>query len=372
MRWSYRIARVAGIDVYVHATFLLLLAWIGFGSYRDGGLPAAVEGVGFILIVFLIVVMHEYGHALTARRYGIPTQDITLLPIGGVARLQSMPKEPRQELAIAVAGPAVNVALALVILAVQEATGRLVPLGDLLRADEQTLIAGGILAQLLRINIILVLFNLIPAFPMDGGRVLRALLAMRSGDYSQATVTAARVGRFFALVFGIAGLFIPGAPPTLVLIALFVWLGAAGEAAGVTQSAALDGVPIQRVMITDLRTLAPDDPLSRAAEFVLAGFQQDFPVIDRGALVGVLTRSSLIQALGRRPPSTAVSEVMHRDFQIADPAEPVEGALARLRSCGCQSLPVVRERQLLGLLTLENVGEYMMIQAAMHGRGGRT
>ena len=369
MRWSYRIARIAGIDVYVHATFLLLLAWIGFAGYRAGGTLAAVEGVGFILILFTIVVMHEYGHALTARRFGIPTQDITLLPIGGVARLQSMPKDPRQELAIAIAGPAVNVALALIIIAVQAATGRLVDLGSLLRADEQALISGGILGQLLRVNVVLILFNLIPAFPMDGGRVLRALLAMRSGDYSQATVTAARVGRFFALVFGIVGLFVPGYT-MLVLIALFVWLGAAGEAAGVTQSAALDGVPIQRVMITDLRTLAPSDPLSRAAEFVLAGFQQDFPVIDRGALVGVRTRSSLIQALGRRPPSTEVAEVMHRDFQIADPGEPVESALARLRTCGCQSLPVVRGRELLGLLTLENVGEYMMIQAALRGRRG--
>lgn len=372
MRWSYKLARVAGIDIYVHATFLLLLAWIGFGSYRDGGVAAAAQGVGFILIVFLIVVMHEYGHALTARRYGIPTQDITLLPIGGVARLQSMPKEPRQELAIAVAGPAVNVVLALLIVAILAATGRPSGPADVMGTDDGTIFGGGILAQLLRINVVLILFNLIPAFPMDGGRVLRALLAMRSGDYAQATVTAARVGRFFALVFGIAGLFIPGAPATLVLIALFVWLGAAGEAASATQSAALDGVPIQRVMITDLRTLAPDDPLTRAAEYVLAGFQQDFPVIDRGALVGVLTRSSLIQALGRRPPSTPVADVMHRDFQIADPGEPVESALARLRSCGCQSLPVVRGRELLGLLTLENVGEYMMIQAAMHGRGGRT
>lgn len=368
MRWSYRIARVAGIDVYVHATFLLLLAWVGFGEYRSGGTEAAAGGVGFILLVFAIVVMHEYGHALMARRYGIPTKDITLLPIGGVARLQSMPKEPRQELAIAIAGPAVNVVLALLIAAFLAATGGLGASADTAGADGRMVMSGGILAQLLRVNVILVLFNLIPAFPMDGGRVLRALLAMRSGDYSRATVQAARVGRFFALVFGVVGLFFPGAPATLVLIALFVWLGAAGEAASVTQSAALDGVSIQRVMITDLRTLAPTDPLSRAAEFVLAGFQQDFPVTDRGTVVGVLTRSALVQALGQRPPTTAVSEVMHRDFQVADPGEPVEGALARLRNCGCQSLPVVRGQELIGLLTLENVGEYMMIQAAIQAR----
>ena len=190
MRWSYRIARVAGIDVYLHATFLLLLAWIGFGAYRSGGAPAAVEGVVLILVVFAIVVMHELGHALVARRFGIPTKDITLLPIGGVARLQSMPREPRQELAIAVAGPAVNVALALLIAAILAATGRLGSPAAIFAADEGTLTGGGLLRQLLQINVVILLFNLIPAFPMDGGRVLRALLAVRSGDYARATVQA--------------------------------------------------------------------------------------------------------------------------------------------------------------------------------------
>jgi Zn-dependent protease/CBS domain-containing protein len=367
VRWSYRIARVAGIDIYVHATFLLLLAWIAFGAFRQGGVPAAVQGVSFILAVFAIVVMHEYGHALTARRYGVPTKDITLLPIGGVARLEHMPKEPRQELTIALAGPAVNAVLALVIAGILYATGRLGPgAPDVAVADERFM-GGGLLMQLLRINVTLLAFNLLPAFPMDGGRVLRAALAMQSGDYARATVQAARVGRFFALLFGIVGLLVPGYG-TLVLVALFVWLGAAGESAGATQAAALDGVSIEHLMITDLRTLAPTDPLSRAVEYVLAGFQQDFPVVEGGAVVGVLTRADLLKALGQRPPTTPVGDVMHREFQVADPAEPVEGALARLRECGCQSLPVVRGRRLLGLLTLDNVGEFMMIRAAMSGR----
>jgi len=367
VRWSYKIARIAGIDVFVHATFLLLLAWVGFGGYRSGGVAGAVSGVGFILAVFLIVVLHEYGHALTARRYGIPTKDITLLPIGGVARLQQMPKEPRQELAIALAGPAVNVVLALLLYAVIAATRGAGGGPDLGAADEVSAMSGGLLSQLLRINVWLAAFNMIPAFPMDGGRVLRALLAMRSGDYAQATVRAAKVGRFFALIFGIVGIFILNAP-TLVLVALFVWLGAAGEAASVSQAAVLEGIPIQQVMITDLRTLAPSDPLSRAVEYVLAGFQQDFPVVEGGAVVGVLTRSALLQALGQRPPNALVGEVMHRQFEVADPTEPVEQALARLRGCGCQSLPVVRGRQLLGLLTLDNVGEFMMIRAALEAR----
>lgn len=368
MRWSYKIARVAGIDVYVHATFLLLLAWIGFGAYRAGGAPAAVQGVVFILAVFALVVMHEYGHALTARRYGVPTKDITLLPIGGVARLDHMPTDPRQELVVALAGPAVNAVLALLIAGILFATGRLGPgAPEVTVADERAFLGGGLLMQLLRINLTLLGFNLLPAFPMDGGRVLRAALAMANGDYAKATVQAARVGRVFALLFGVLGLFVLNAP-MLVLIALFVWLGAAGEAAGATQAAALEGVTIRNLMITDLRMLAPTDPLSRAVEYVLAGFQQDFPIVDDGAVVGVLTRAALLKALARLAPSTPVGDVMSRDFQVADPAEPVEGALARLRECGCQSLPVVRGRELLGLLTLENVGEYMMIRAAMSGR----
>lgn len=356
-------ARIAGIDIYVHATFLLLLAWVGFGEYRAGGIAAALSGVGFTLAVFVIVVLHEYGHALTARRFGVATRDITLLPIGGVARLEQMPREPRQELLIALAGPAVNVALAAIIYAVLAATRGGAAPGEL-AAQGGDFFRSGLLRQLLSINLGLALFNLIPAFPMDGGRVLRAALAWRGGDYARATAQAARIGRFFALAFGVLGLFVLHAP-TLVLVALFVWLAAAGEAASVSQETALDGVSIRNLMITDFRTLTPGDPLARAVEHVLAGFQQDFPVLDGDAVVGVLTRATLLKALAERPPTTPVGEVMSRDFLVADPAEPVEAALVRLRSCGCQSLPVVLGRRVLGVLTLENVGEYLMIKAAL-------
>lgn len=363
MRWSYKIARIAGIDIYVHATFLLLLAWVGFGEYRSGGAAAALSGVGFTLAVFVIVVLHEYGHALTARRFGVATRDITLLPIGGVARLERMPREPRQELVIALAGPAVNLALATILFVVLAATrGAGAP--DELATGGEDFFRRGLLAQLLSINVWLALFNLIPAFPMDGGRVLRAALAWRGGDYGRATAQAARVGRLFALAFGTIGLFVLKSP-TLVLVALFVWLAAAGEAASVSQEAALDGVSIRDLMITDLRTLAPDDPLKRAVHYVLAGFQQDFPVVEGDAVVGVLTRATLLKALAERPPTTPVGEVMSRDFMVADPDEPAEAALARLRGCGCQSLPVARGGQLLGLLTLDNVGEFLMIRAAL-------
>jgi CBS domain-containing protein len=286
-----------------------------------------------------------------------------------VARLERMPREPRQELVVALAGPAVNVALAAVIWLVLAATGGAGPLPDL-SAPTGGLPGRAFLGRLLSVNVWLALFNLIPAFPMDGGRVLRALLAMRRSGYAQATETAARVGRFFALVFGIVGLFVVN-NPFLVLVALFVWLGAAGEAAAERQSSTLAGVPTGDVMITDVRTLAPGDPLSHAVRLILDGFQQDFPVVEDGAVVGMLTRRDLMRSLSERGESSAVGAAMNRDFPVSSPEEPVEEVLARLKSCNCQALPVVRARRLLGVLTLENVGEFMMVRTALGGVSGR-
>ena len=221
MSWSWRVGRIAGIDVHVHATFLLLLGWEAFRHYRAHGDPAEVIGGMFsILVVFGIVALHEFGHAMAARRYGIRTRDITLLPIGGVARLEGVPRDATKELMVALAGPAVNVALAAVTYLFL-ALGR-GPLGF----GEAMDVGGGFLDRFFWMNVSLAVFNLLPAFPMDGGRVLRAVLAMRL-DYARATQLAATVGQAMALLFGILGLIYD---PFLVFIALFVWLGAAEEA----------------------------------------------------------------------------------------------------------------------------------------------
>jgi Zn-dependent protease/CBS domain-containing protein len=358
MKWSWKLGRFAGIDVRVHATFLILLAWVAFASYQLRGTVAdAVNGVVFILAVFASVILHEYGHALMARHYGIPTKEITLLPIGGVAQLERIPKEPQRELAVAVAGPAVTIAIVIVLFLVLIATGLPTRPGVLLREGAP------FLSRLMWVNVWLVVFNAIPAFPMDGGRVLRALLATRM-PHLRATRIAAEVGKGFALVFGIIGLFFQGGP-WLVLIALFVWLGAAGEAAVAQQNTAFDGIRVERVMIRDVRTIAPEDPLSRAVDEVLSGFQQDFPVLERGVVVGVLTRSDLMKALAAHGPASRVGDAMDRAFAVTDPNEELEDAFARLRSCRCRTLPVVRGHELVGVLTTENVGEFMMVQSAM-------
>jgi Zn-dependent protease/CBS domain-containing protein len=359
MKWSLRIGRLAGIDVYMHVTFVILLAWVAVSYYLpERSISDALDGLIFVLALFGIVVLHELGHALTARRFGIRTRDINLLPIGGVARLERMPEEPKQELLVALAGPAVNVVLAGLLLLV------LLPAAALAAVSEFRLVGGHFLSKLLWVNIALAAFNLIPAFPMDGGRVLRALLAMRM-DYVRATQFAAGIGQMIALVFGFIGLFYN---PFLVFIALFVWMGAAGEASMVQMKSALGGIPVSRAMITDFRTLSPNAPLQEAVELVLAGFQQDFPVVDEGRLVGVLTRADLLKHLAQGGQRARVAEAMNEEFETAVPAEMLELALARLRDCRCPSLPVVRGSSVVGVLTMENVGELMMIQSAL-GRG---
>jgi Zn-dependent protease len=361
MKWSWKIGTFGGIDVYMHTTFLLLIGWVVLTNwFQARTIEGVVGGVAFILALFLCVVLHEYGHALTARRYGITTRDITLLPIGGVARLERMPDDPRQELWVALAGPAVNVAIATILFAWLAGTSAFEPLESL------SVSSGSFVERLLAVNVSLVLFNLLPAFPMDGGRVLRALLALRM-EYVNATLVAAAIGQGMAFLFGFIGLF---TNPFLLFIALFVWIGAAQEAGMVQMRSALGNIPLSRAMITDFRTLSPRDPLGRAADLLLAGSQHDFPVTEDNRVVGILTRSDLGAALKQRGAMALVGEAMRRDFLTADAAEMLESASARLQTCNCHTLPVMRGGQLVGLLTMDNLGEFLMIRSALGGRRG--
>ncbi len=356
MRWSWKIGTLAGIGVYMHATFLLLLAWIALVHWAQGeSLRMVAAGVAFILALFACVVLHEFGHALTAKRYGIRTRDITLLPIGGLARLERMPEKPTQELAVALAGPAVNVVIAAALFLWLELTSGFQPL-------ERLSVTGGSFAErLMVVNLFLVGFNMLPAFPMDGGRVLRALLATRL-DYPRATRIAATIGQGMAFLFGFIGLF---TNPFLLFIALFVWIGAAQEASAAQMKWALGGIPVRRAMLTDFRALAPGDRLARAVDLILAGSQQDFPVLDEGRLVGVLPRHSLMKALSQGGADALVAEVMHREVPAVAPDEILESAVQRLQGSDCRVLPVVARGRLVGLLTPDNVGEFAMIQAAL-------
>lgn len=370
MRWSFKIARIAGIDVYMHLTFLLLLAWIGYmyyaprQSYED-----AVWDIVFILTIFATVVLHELGHALAARRYGIETRDITLLPIGGVARLERMPRDPWQELVVALAGPLVNVVIAAGLLVGILASGGFSPPPEQI-TPENSLFIGTFAERLLMVNVFLVVFNLIPAFPMDGGRVLRAFLAMNL-DYAEATRVAAVIGQGIAFLFAMAGLL--GGNFILLFIALFVWMGAAGEASVAQLQAAIEGIPVRRAMIEEFVTVRADAELREVANHVLRGFQPDYPVVDdAGRVVGILPQAELLAGLSTDGPSASVGQFMRTDFKTAAPGEMLDRALARLQEGECPVLPVLDGERLVGLLTAENVGELVMIRQAIKARRDRV
>ncbi|GAB4477542.1 MAG: site-2 protease family protein [Burkholderiaceae bacterium] len=355
MAWT--IARVAGIDIRIHVTFLLLLVWYALlFATQTGTLAGTLAGVTFVVLVFGCVVLHELGHAFAARRYGVRTRDITLLPIGGVARLQRLPASPRAEIALALAGPAVNLALAAALAAAPAAADA--PL--LALPDGEASLAQSLLA----VNLMLALFNLIPAFPMDGGRVLRAALALRMGPL-RATMTAARVGQTIAVVFALVGVFVN---PLLVLIAIFVWFGAALEAADAQMRAALGSVRLADVLIRDFRTLAPDDPLARAVELTLGGTQKDFPVLRDGRLVGLLTQRALLDALRARGEAAAVEAAMQRGFSRAVLHDSLDDVWRALNDGDDHLVPVLDGDRLVGLVDVDNLVELARIRAALDRR----
>ncbi len=359
MRWSWKIGRFAGIDVYVHATFLLLILWVVMLHWIAGrSAQAVLSGVIFILALFACVVLHEFGHALTARHYGVPTKDITLLPIGGVSRFERMPEKPWQEFWVAVAGPIVNLAIAAVLYVVLLFTSGLAPIKTL------NITNGPFLYRMLAANVLLAVFNLIPAFPMDGGRVLRALLATRM-DHVRATQTAAAVGQGMALIFGLVGLFFD---PFLLFIALFVWIGAAHESHSVQIREAFSGIPIRTAMQTHFSTLSTNDTLGNAVKVVLDGSQHDFPVMWGDRVMGILTRANLLSGLTQGGPDQLVTSIMERQFETAEPNEMLEAVLNRMATSPVRTMPVMQDGTLVGLVTMENLGEYLVIQNALHRR----
>ncbi len=361
MKWSWKVTRLAGIDVYVHATFFILIAWIGMSYWQAQGTAVAVmSGIGFILALFGCVVLHELGHALTARRFGIRTRNITLLPIGGVAAMERMPDDPKQEMAVALAGPAVNVVIALALWLWLSISNGFVP------ADELGVTGGPFLQRLMAINVMLAVFNMLPALPMDGGRVFRAALAMRM-DHAAATEKAAKVGQGLALIMGYLGLLYN---PFLLFIALFVWIGAATESQSAQIKSTLSGVTMGQAMLTDFQTLMRDDRLSHAVELTLASSQKDFPIVVNDAIAGVLTQTDLLKGLKAKGDQAFVGEWMQQDVPSANIDEPLETVLERLQTSPCRLLAVNQAGRLAGIVNLDNFVEYLSIHRALAAHHG--
>ena len=347
MRWTYTLGRVGETEIKLHLTFFLLLAYWAAGGYEAGGMSGAVGAVAMLIALFVCVLLHEFGHITMARRFGVRTPDVLILPIGGVARLERIPDEPRQELLIALAGPAVTLAIAAVLYLVLRLSGGAADIDNLSPATP-------FVAALFRTNVLLLLFNLIPAFPMDGGRVPRA------------TRTAATLGQVLAVAGGLAVLLSKNGNPVLLLIALFVFLGAGSEAAAVETRLAGRGLNVADMMVREFHTIPVHATLARAVELLLAGEQREFPVVDNlGRAEGLLTRDNLVRGLSQRGAGATVAEAMTPDVPSVPPTLPFAEALERLRGSGLPALPVVDgDGRLVGLLTRDNVADLLLVRRA--------
>lgn len=350
MKWSFKIGSIFGIPLNVHITFVLLLIliyFVGASVIGAGGL----QGVIFVALVFASVVFHELSHSIVARHYGIKVEDITLLPIGGVARMADTPEKPIQEIVIAAAGPAASLFLAFLLWFIADIFGSGVTISDMS-------IQGGLLAELTAVNFILAIFNLLPAFPMDGGRILRGFMGLYLSPY-QATKIAVGIGQ--ALAIGMFFLGILSGNFFMILIALFVYLGAESEERQMGIMVALGGSKAQDAMISDLHILEPGQTVADAAIRFCKGFQSDFPVMDERRLIGLVTREAIVDTLHQKGPDILLSEVMVRDFPVANEQTPLTEVLRKMQSTNSKAVPILNHGELKGLITLEQIGRYNML-----------
>ncbi len=359
---SFKVCRAFGIDIKVHWTFFLLLAFFAYvGFQNSGSLLVALVTIGVVVALFVCVLLHEFGHSLVAQRLGIEVPDITLLPIGGLARLKALPEKPVDEVKIAIAGPLVNVVLAPMFFIVASLLGAdPLVLPNLLGGLDSV---GQVFAYLGYINVALAVFNLLPAFPMDGGRVLRGLLATRLGPV-RATDISSSIGQLFAVAFFLFGLL--GGQIFLALIAVFIFFGASGEAQMVRQREMLRGLSVSDVMGTKRRTetVTPYHNFGQVLDSVIHGYQEDFPVVDEdGRLLGIITRSEILAAAHSPQKYATVRDLMRTDVPTISPeANLFKDGHRVLQESGLRALPVLQGGELVGMLTVDDVGQASLLR----------
>ncbi|HET90471.1 MAG TPA: site-2 protease family protein [Chloroflexi bacterium] len=356
MAWSFPIAKVKGIEIKVHMTFALVLLWaaLNWGVQQQLGWAGAFYGILFVSLLFLCVTLHELGHSLVALHYGATVRDITLLPIGGVARLEGEMSRPAHEFWMTIAGPAVNVVLAIILGAIT------IPLlgwrafggFDMLMGRLSSPSWERLLLDLLVANVGLAIFNLLPAFPMDGGRVLRALLATQMGKLN-ATRIAMRVGQGLAVLMGVVGVL--GGNLNLAIIALFILSGASQEWRMTQLNAVLKQIPASAALIDSGVVLSPTDSLARAIDVSLRTGQADFAVFDGGYLVGLLTREDVAESFQRYGPHVLIQRIMRPDFPVAQAGDSLMDLQAKMKSSGSSVISIIEDQRFLGLATLDSV-----------------
>jgi Zn-dependent protease/CBS domain-containing protein len=357
MGWSINIGKIFGINFRIHVTFFLLLFFIFISVLPQQGFQRALFAMLFICAVFACVLIHEIGHSLIARRFGKETKSIILLPIGGVATMEEMPEKPVQEIVMSIIGPFINLAIAgILYLLIGRKVGITMPN---LYPESATIFLSGLIG----VNIMLAVFNLIPAFPMDGGRVLRGILATKM-DYVNATSIAVFVGQAIALVFMFFGIFFNW---WLALIGLFLYIGAGSEKHQVLLKSLLRQVPVSEVMTTEFHTLGPDETLRDALEHFHHGCQDDFPVIGEAGVVGVLTRHHILSSIHEKGLDVPVSEIMDRTFATVEPEMPIDDVYKKLLSSQKTAVAVVDKGSVKGMVCLDGISRYFMIKAALKG-----
>jgi Zn-dependent protease/predicted transcriptional regulator len=351
MKWSFKIGKLFGIPIRVHLTFLLLLLFIGIVGSKQGGSSGALFGIIAIIFIFVCVILHEVGHSLVAVHYGIKVNDIILLPIGGVSRMEEIPEDPKQEITISIVGPLVSFGLALLFFVLA------VAIHQSINFKQINLFNRNVVASLFWINLVLGLFNLIPAFPMDGGRVLRGILATRM-ESLKATKIAVGVGQGFAILLFFFGIFFNW---WMALIAIFIYLGAEGEERMVAVKSSLGKSPVKLAMLTEVHTVSPDETVGEVLESICHGLQQDFPVVEEGEVVGILTREAIFSALHKHEKSIRVKEVMQKDFVSTTEDASLSEIYKTMTSHRLFVMPVMKDKKLRGMINLEQIGKYHMI-----------
>ena len=363
MKGSFKIGAIGGIGIYLHWTFAILMGWLFIASFIQGQtIGKAIAPLLFILSLFACVLLHELGHALTAKRFGIKTRDITLLPIGGLARLERIPEKPMQEFWVALAGPLVNLVIAALLFASIAIERGIQPIFD------RALLANDFLIRLAWLNLFILAFNLLPAFPMDGGRILRALLAARLGR-RQATRIAAKIGQMMAVLFGLIGFLYS---PLLIFIAIFVYIGAQAEAELVETTSLIEGLQVKDAMMTRFRTLASQDKVETAIFELLAGSQEDFPVALATGELGVLRRKDVLRSVAEHRTDAPVSEFVSHNCESVKSTASLERTLETMRQSECKTIPVADDGHIVGLLTMENIADLVMLRSAADGSIGKA
>lgn len=361
MKGSIKIGRIAGINIFIHWTFAILIAYIIFSNYSAGkSSTQVVWTIIFVCSIFVTIFLHELGHALAAKRYNIKTRDITLLPIGGLARLETIPEKPIEELVVAIAGPLVNVGLAII-------TGLLITFPG--EAEMKAQLLSGINGEnfflnFFIINLWLAFFNLIPAFPMDGGRVFRAILAMNMQRHL-ATALAARIGQLLAVGFVFAGFF---SNPFLIFIGLFIILGAQAETENTRIGFFLRGHMVRDIVMTNFETIDENETIKVSVQKLLNGQGKDFLVLKNGSPSGTLNRAGIIEALSRSGENTPVGAAMDRKIIKVEAGQEIEIVYREMLSANSNFVLVYENHQFRGVLDLENILEYIMIQGALENK----